>query len=89
MNFHIFIFEGPVSFELDSKNVTTRRGYPVTIICEALGDHPIRMNWKHNGRSLEFISKRYKSYFFNYSRKIIIMIVNDLIIEPKLVTTKQ
>lgn len=59
MNIYELFIKGPVSFELDSKNITARRGYSVTIKCEVLGDHPIRINWKINGRSLESVLNRY------------------------------
>lgn len=49
---------GPASFDIDAKNLTTRKGYPVTVSCEAFGDHPIKISWRFNGRTLDYMSKR-------------------------------
>ncbi|XP_043274690.1 Down syndrome cell adhesion molecule-like protein Dscam2 isoform X2 [Venturia canescens] len=43
----------PARFELQSKNVTIRRGESVTLDCTVIGDNPIEVQWLHNNDRLD------------------------------------
>ncbi|XP_024944983.1 Down syndrome cell adhesion molecule-like protein Dscam2 isoform X2 [Cephus cinctus] len=43
----------PARFELQSKNVTIRRGEPVTLDCTVIGDNPISVQWTQNNERLD------------------------------------
>ncbi|XP_045762369.1 Down syndrome cell adhesion molecule-like protein Dscam2 isoform X1 [Maniola jurtina] len=48
----------PVHFESVGMNLTTKMGLPMTLICQPLGDNPIRIKWSLDGKPVEFTSSR-------------------------------
>ena len=53
----IFVAE-PARFEFQSKNVTIRRGEPVTLDCTVIGDNPIEVLWAHDNNRLDINNHR-------------------------------
>ncbi|XP_046477031.1 cell adhesion molecule Dscam1 isoform X1 [Neodiprion pinetum] len=48
----------PARFEIQSKNVTIRRGEPVSLDCSVIGDNPIEVQWTHNNNRLDLNNYR-------------------------------
>lgn len=49
----IIIFLEPARFEIQSKNVTIKRGEAVMLDCTVIGDNPIEIQWIHNNDRLD------------------------------------
>ncbi|XP_052751034.1 cell adhesion molecule Dscam2-like [Galleria mellonella] len=50
----------PVTFDIVSRNITSKLGQHVTIECLAKGDDPIRIMWTRNGKPINPLTQRVK-----------------------------
>ncbi|KAJ0171775.1 hypothetical protein K1T71_012538 [Dendrolimus kikuchii] len=50
----------PVTFDVVSRNMTTKLGQHVSIDCQAKGDDPIRVMWTRNGKPINPLTQRVK-----------------------------
>ncbi|GBO98925.1 Down syndrome cell adhesion molecule homolog [Eumeta japonica] len=48
----------PARFELTSHNVSARRDAAATLVCDARGDHPLRVTWSHNHNHIDLNTYR-------------------------------
>ncbi|GBP71251.1 Down syndrome cell adhesion molecule homolog [Eumeta japonica] len=46
----------PVHFETSGTNITTKVGLSVEMVCQPLGDSPIRIKWTQDGKPVDFTS---------------------------------
>ncbi|XP_071054820.1 cell adhesion molecule Dscam2 [Onthophagus taurus] len=48
----------PARFDVPSRNISTKRGGPIALVCHVYGDLPIEILWTHNGNRLDLNSYR-------------------------------